>query len=78
MVYTGKKRNDGWDDFSFENQSFEGVQKGLGRQRKAAKQDCSTLMSQLGARAVIMQLQNRGYVLFVDSYCTSISLFKIQ
>ena len=78
-MYTGKKRNDGWDDFSVENQSFDGVPKCLGRQRKAAEQDCSTLMSQLGARVVIKltePLQNMGYILFVDNYYTSIPLFQ--
>ena len=79
VVYTGKKRRDGWDDFSIVEEDFKGIPKGSGQSVATSSEIPTSLLSQLGARVVIKltePLQNMGYVLFVDNYYTSIPLVQ--
>ena len=71
VVYTGKSRKNDWDDFSVINNSFEGIERGLGRAKSLDKnpnpEDTGNMMNQLAARVVInltKPLINMGYVLF--------------
>ena len=83
VVYTGKSRKNDWDDFSVINNSFEGIERGLGRAKSLDKnpnpEETGNMMNQLAARVVInltKPLINMGYVLFVDNFYTSIPLFQ--
>ena len=80
VVYTGRKRGDGWDDFTVNEDNFQGIPEGLGRQKPmSVAEEISGLLSQLAARVVIKltePLKNKGYILFVDNYYTSIPLFQ--
>ena len=81
VVYTGK-RKDGWDDFSVNESSFERLPSDISRSYPDSNDPDpdarQNLMLQLGARVVLkltMPLVNRGYILFVDNFYTSVPLF---
>ena len=82
VVYTGKKKDD-WDDFSVNESSFDGlpcdISRGYPDNVDSDPDAKRNLMLQLGARAVLkltMPLINRGYILFVENFYTSVPLFK--
>eukprot|EP00795_Rhopilema_esculentum_P017901 gene17901-biopygen2728 len=57
VVYTGKSRKDDWDDFSVVDNSFEGIERGLGRAKAFNEnpnpENAGNLINQLAARVVI-------------------------
>ena len=83
VVYTGKSRKDDWDDFTVVDNSFEGIERGLGRAKAFNEnpnpENAGNLINQLAARVVInltKPLINRGYVLFADNFYCSVPLFQ--
>ena len=83
VVYTGKSIKDDWDDFTVVDNSFEGIERGLGRAKAFNEnpnpENAGNLINQLGTRVVInltKPLVNRGYVLFADNFYCSVPLFQ--